>query len=153
MQAERAVPYTYRSDARVPAFPDDRPIIIFDGLCVLCSRFVAFVLRRDKKRVFRLLAAQSPLGEALYRHYGLRAPDYETYLLLADGEVREKSDAALRIARLLGFPWSIAGVFSIVPRGGRDAIYDFVARNRLRWFGARQSCYAPEAADAERFLS
>lgn len=146
------MPYAYRSDARVPAFPDDRPIIIFDGLCVLCSRFVNFVLRQDKKRVFRLLTAQSQLGEALYRHYGLRAPDYETYLLLADGQVLEKSDAALRIARLLGFPWSMAGMSAIVPRAWRDAFYDFVARNRLRWFGARQSCYAPAAADAERFL-
>lgn len=152
MQADRAAPYAYRSDARVPAFPDDRPIVIFDGLCVLCSRFVTFVLRQDKKRVFRLLAAQSPLGEALYRHYGLRAPDYETYLLLIDGRVLEKSDAALRIARLLGSPWSMAGVLSNVPRAWRDASYDFVARNRLRWFGARQSCYAPAPADAERFL-
>lgn len=152
MQADRAAPYAYRSDARVPAFPDDRPVIIFDGLCVLCSHFVAFVLRHDKKRVFRLLTAQSPLGEALYRHFGLRAPDYETYLLLVDGQVLEKSDAALRIAHLLGFPWSMVGALSIVPRSWRDALYDFVARNRLPWFGARQSCYAPAAADAERFL-
>jgi len=152
MQANRAAPYAYRSDARVPAFPDDRPIIIFDGLCVLCSCFVAFVLQQDKKRVFRLLTAQSPLGEALYLHFGLRAPDYETYLLLVDGQVLQKSDAALRIARLLGLPWSMFGVFSIAPRSWRDAFYDVVARNRLRWFGARQSCYAPAVGDAERFL-
>lgn len=152
MQADRAAPYAYRSDARIPAFPDDRPIIIFDGLCVLCSRFVAFVLRQDKRRRFRLLTAQSPLGEALYRHFGLNAPDYDTYLLLVDGHVLQKSDAALRIARELGPPWSWSHAFAMLPRSWRDAAYDLVARNRIRWFGARQSCCAPTAADAERFL-
>ena len=64
-------PYSYRGDPAVPAFPDDRPIIIFDGYCALCSGWARFVLRHDPRGVYRLLPAQSPLGHALYVHYGL----------------------------------------------------------------------------------
>src|SRR6185437_9898117 len=101
-------PYSYRTDPAVPFFPDDKPIIIFDGHCVLCSRFARMVLRRDKAGRFRLLPAQSPLGEALYRHYGLPTPQYETNILLEDGQAWFKSEGSIRMLRRLGFPWSLA---------------------------------------------
>ena len=63
--------YSYRNDPAVPSFPDDRPVVIFDGNCVLCSAFAQFILRTDRRRRFRLMAAQTPLGAALYEHYGL----------------------------------------------------------------------------------
>jgi len=136
----------------VPPFDDTKPIIIFDGKCVLCSGFAQFVLRHDRKSAFRFLAAQSPLGEALYSHFNLRTGDYETYVLLEAGRARVKSDAALRIFALLGLPWSAAIFGAIVPRFLRDGCYDWIARNRLRWFGARETCYAPTLAERERFL-
>jgi hypothetical protein len=73
--------YSYKQDPAVPAFPDDRPIIIFDGYCVLCSRFAQFVLRHDRRAVFRLLAAQSSLGQAIFRHLGLDPVSFQTYVL------------------------------------------------------------------------
>jgi predicted DCC family thiol-disulfide oxidoreductase YuxK len=145
-------PYSYRHDGAVPSFADDKPIIIFDGLCVLCSTSAAFVLRHDKSGVFRLLAAQSPIGEALYSHYDLEREDYETMILVADGVASFKSEAAIRIAKGLGFPWSLAAAFRIVPLGWRDRFYAWVARNRLRWFGKRDSCYRPDPRFADRFL-
>jgi predicted DCC family thiol-disulfide oxidoreductase YuxK len=145
-------PYAYRRDSAVPAFDDALPVIIFDGACVLCSGFAAFVLRHDRAGRFRLLAAQTPLGEALYRHFGLRYGEFDTYVLVEDGRARVKSDAALRIFGRLGFPWSLLAAARIVPRSWRDAIYDLVARNRVRWFGVRDTCYAPSAADAARFV-
>jgi predicted DCC family thiol-disulfide oxidoreductase YuxK len=77
--------YSYRRDGAVPAFPDDRPIIVFDGFCALCSGWARFVLRHDRRALFRLLPAQSALGHALYVHYGLDPVDYETNILLAHG--------------------------------------------------------------------
>jgi predicted DCC family thiol-disulfide oxidoreductase YuxK len=146
-------PYSYRDDPAVPRFADEKPVIIFDGLCALCSGSAAFVLRHDEAGTFRLLAAQSPLGEALYAHYGLDPVDYETMILIEEGVAYLKSEAAIRIARGLGRPWSFAQIFRIVPRGLRDAVYSWVARHRIRWFGARTTCYRPDAKFSGRFLA
>ena len=151
--AERSEPYAYLRDADVPAFDDSHPIIIFDGECVLCSRFVRFVLAHDRAASMRFLAAQTPLGQALYRHFGLESRDYETYVLLEAGSARVKSDAALRIFALLGPPWSLLAAGRVVPRLVRDAAYDFIARHRIRWFGARKACYAPGPEEAGRFIA
>jgi predicted DCC family thiol-disulfide oxidoreductase YuxK len=145
-------PYSFRNDPAVPAFPDDRPIIIFDGKCVFCSRFANFILRADRHRRFRLMAAQTPLGLALYRHYGLDPVNYTTNILLADGRPCFKSAGLLRILQLLGWPWALLAAGWIVPSAWRDRLYDIVARNRLRWFGVRETCYLPDPAEADRFL-
>lgn len=142
---------SYRADARVPVFSDDKPVIVFDGECVLCSRFAQFVLRRDKQKRFRLLAAQTPLGSALYQHYGFNPSRYETNILLWKGQATFKSDAALTILQLLGFPWRLAVVLRVVPKFLRDRCYDWIAANRLRWFGSR-SCFVPSQTEADRFL-
>ena len=146
-------PYSYRHDAGVPPFADDKPIIIFDGYCALCSGWAAFVLRRDKAETYRLLSAQSALGRALYLHYGLDPEDYETNILLADGVAWFKSEGSIRMAEGLGFPWSLAAVFRVLPTAWCDRLYDTVARNRLRWFGKRTTCYRPDPKYAGRFLA
>jgi predicted DCC family thiol-disulfide oxidoreductase YuxK len=146
-------PFAYRTDPAVPHFPDDCAVIVFDGKCVLCSRFAQFVVRNDRDARFRLLAAQSALGDALYRHLGLDPVNYETYILLQDGVAYLRSEAAIRIFEGLGPPWRLASVCRVCPLAMRDWLYDFVARRRLRWFGARPSCYIPSAAEADRFLS
>src|SRR6202521_4998812 len=104
----------------MPKFPDEHPIVIFDGICVLCSGSAKFILRHDKLQRLRLLTAQSALGHALYVHYGLDPNDYETMILIADGVAHLKSEAAIRIAQALGFPWSLALALRIVPRRLRD---------------------------------
>ncbi|GGC45099.1 thiol-disulfide oxidoreductase DCC family protein [Chelatococcus reniformis] len=145
-------PYSYRRDPAVPPFADDQPIIVFDGHCVLCSGFARFILDHDHKRRYRLLAAQSPLGEALYRHFGLAAGDYETNLLLEDGRVRIKADGSIRILEGLGLPWSLAALGRLLPRPLADRLYGVIARNRLRWFGRRETCFMPDPAQADRFV-
>jgi predicted DCC family thiol-disulfide oxidoreductase YuxK len=153
-RAVRAAPlaYTYRRDPAVPKFPDDRPIIIFDGYCALCSGWAQFVLRHDRRPVYRLLRAQSPLGRSLYVHYGLDPEDYQTNILLADGIAWFESEGSIRMAEGLGWPWSLAGCLRILPRPVRDRLYAFVARNRLSFFGRRPTCYVPNAGDEDRFL-
>jgi predicted DCC family thiol-disulfide oxidoreductase YuxK len=137
----------------VPKFPDDHPIIIFDGVCVLCSGSAQFVLRRDKHGRFRLLTAQSALGHALYLHYGLDPQDYETMILIAEGTAHFKSEAGIRIAEGLGLPWSLAAAFRVLPRPWRDRLYGRIARNRYRIFGKREHCYLASEADRARFLA
>ena len=146
-------PYSYRADPAVPPFADEKPIIVFDGYCALCSGFAAFVLRHDAAGRYRLLCAQSPLGRALYRHYGLDPQDYETNILIADGVAWFKSEGSIRMAEGLGFPWRLAAVFRILPPAWRDRLYDTVARNRLRWFGKRATCYLPDPRFADRFIA
>jgi predicted DCC family thiol-disulfide oxidoreductase YuxK len=146
-------PYSYRGDPAVPAFPDDHPIIVFDGYCALCSGWANFVLRHDRAAAYRLLSAQSRLGRALYVHYGLDPEDYETNILIADGVAWFKSEGSIRMAEGLGFPWALAGIFRILPLPWRDALYKAVARNRLRLFGRRAACYVPDQRHTDRFLA
>jgi predicted DCC family thiol-disulfide oxidoreductase YuxK len=145
--------YSYRRDPAVPMFPDDRPIIVFDGHCSLCSGWAKFVLKHDRRQRFRLLPAQTDLGRALYIHYGLDPQDYETNILIQDGRACFKSEGSIRMAEELGFPWSMAKVFRVMPVPLRDCLYQCVARNRLRVFGRRDICYRGEAGYQERFLS
>jgi predicted DCC family thiol-disulfide oxidoreductase YuxK len=145
-------PFSYRSDPAVPPFPDDHPIIVFDGYCALCSGYARFVLAHDHAGVFRLVAAQSSLGHALYVHYGLDPQDFETNILIADGKAYFKSEASIRIAEQLGPPWSVARALRLVPIPIRDQIYAFIARNRLRLFGKLETCYVPGAQFRNRVL-
>ena len=144
--------YSYRRDASVPTFADESPIIVFDGMCVMCSRFAGIVMRRDVGKRFRLLAAQSALGAALYRHYDLDPVDYETNVLIEEGRAYFKSEASIRILERLGLPWSLARFGRVLPLSMRDWIYGIVARNRLGWFGVRERCFIPEPEERDRFL-
>jgi predicted DCC family thiol-disulfide oxidoreductase YuxK len=147
-----ARPYGYRDDPAVPGFPDDRPIIVFDGHCVLCSGFARFVLKHDKRGVFRLAPGQSPLGQALYRYLGLDPITFETNILLYQGRAWFKSNGSLQMFRLLGFPWSTAILLRAVPLRLLDHLYDIVARNRMKWFGRRDQCFLVDPAHRDRFL-
>jgi len=147
------VAYSYRSDPSVPSFPDEKPIIIFDGKCVMCSAFARFVIRHDRRRRFRLLAAQTPIGAALYAHFGLDPIAYETNILLENGRAWFKMEGSIRIFEGLGLPCSLTAVARVVPPPLRDRLYEYIARNRLRWFGARASCYLPDPDEADRFIA
>ena len=144
-------PYSYRHDPAVPPFPDEKPVIVFDGTCVLCSGWARFVLRHDRTARYRLLTAQSPLGQALYRHFGADAD--ETNMLLEDGVAWFKSEGSIRMAEGLGFPWSLARGLRLLPLRLRDALYGLLARNRFRIFGRHERCVLPDPSVADRFLA
>jgi predicted DCC family thiol-disulfide oxidoreductase YuxK len=144
--------YSWRGDPAVPSFPDDHPLIVFDGQCVLCSANAHFVLRRDRRRVFRLTHAQSALGLALYRHFGLHSDEHGTMLVIRDGRLLTHSDAAIAIGEGLGWPWRAAQVATLVPRPLRNLLYRWIARNRFRWFGRRETCWLPAPELRDRIL-
>ena len=147
-----APPYSYRTDPAVPAFPDDRALVVFDGVCVLCSGFARFILKRDKQFVFRLATAQSPLGQALYRHYGLDPNEFESNLVLVDGRAYARLDTGAVVAARLGGPWRALGLLRLLPRVLGDWLYDRVARNRYALFGRTEHCMLPPPQWRDRFI-
>jgi predicted DCC family thiol-disulfide oxidoreductase YuxK len=128
------------------------PIILFDGVCNLCNGFVQFVIRYDKKGNFRFASLQSDYAASLPGLEEGVVSELSTVVLQDGDRYYFKSTAALRIARMLGFPFSLAYVFIILPVPLRDAIYDWVARNRYAWFGKRDECWLPTPELKSRFL-
>lgn len=145
-------PYSYRNDPAVPSFPDDRPLILFDGDCVLCSGSARFILRHDRAGRFRLAPVQSPLGQALLAHYGVDPADPSTMLLIQDGEAHQRSEAVLRIAAGLPAPISAASLLRLAPAGWLDAVYLWVAHRRRSVVGKPTWCAMPDKASADRIL-
>ncbi len=141
--------------------PDRGTIVFFDGVCALCNGFADFVLARDRRGRFRIAALQGRTAAAMgalaaqpaARETADGAPDpLRSILLWEGGRWYRKSDAALRVVAGLGGPWRLAGGLLAFPRFARDGVYDWVARNRYHWFGRREACRMPTAAERERFL-
>ena len=148
-----AKPYSYRNDPGVPAFDDSRPMIIFDGLCVLCASGVQWMLARDPEGTSQFAAIQEVIPRALYAHYGLDAGRFDTFMVLADGVAHTRWAGVLAAGRTLPRPWRmLAGIGRIIPDVIGDRFYDWVQRNRLAWFGSRQTCLAPQGQCRLRFL-
>jgi predicted DCC family thiol-disulfide oxidoreductase YuxK len=148
-----ARPYSYRDDPSVPRFPDDKGLIVFDGVCVLCTGFARFVLTRDRDFAFRLTTAQSPLGQALFRHYGLDTETYETNLVVIDGRAHAKLETVVAVAQRLGGPWRLLWILRLLPRPMANWLYDGVAQNRYRLFGRTDTCMLPPPEWRARFLA
>src|SRR3954451_4501466 len=108
----------------------DHPLIVFDGVCHLCTGFVHFVIRRDPRAQFQFLPAQSQRGEALYARLGLKSGDWDSNLLVLDGRVYTELDAFVEIARRFVGLWRLMPVLYAIPRVLRDWIYNRIARNR-----------------------
>jgi predicted DCC family thiol-disulfide oxidoreductase YuxK len=147
-----AAPYSYRADPAVPAFPDDKALIVFDGVCVLCSGLARFVLERDRHFAFRLATAQSSLGQAIYRHYGLATQELESNIVIADGRAYAKLDTVAVVCRRLGAPWRALALLGLLPHALGDWLYDRVARSRYRLFGRTEACMIPPPAWRDRFI-
>jgi len=140
--------------AAPPVSDEAGPIILFDGACELCSRSVAFVVRRDPEGRFRFAAIQSPAGRALLERHGLATEGEDaSVILLERGRVLMRSDAALTIARGLRSPWHLLHLLHWVPRPLRDLGYAFVARIRYRIWGRDETCVLPTSELHSRILS
>lgn len=125
--------------------------IVYDGVCVLCSRSIRFVAAHDPAAQFRFVPLQSHFGHYLAHKHGISVERPETFVAIIDGVASFRSDAALAIAaRLKGLRWT--KMLRIVPRVLRDPIYDLVARNRYRWFGRYDHCELPSAALRSRVI-
>ena len=127
-------------------------MIVFDGVCVLCSRSAAFVLAHDRQKQFRFATLQSATGRALLVRHGLDPEDPDSLLLAHGAAGYANSDAIIRVLMAFGGAWRLVALFRLVPHLLRDRLYRWIARNRYRWFGRREACMVPSPEMQDRFL-
>ena len=128
-------------------------VVLFDGVCSLCNGTVDLLLARDARRRLAFGSLQSDGAQAYLARAGRDADALLDSVVLIDGDgVHERSEAALRIARALGGPWALLAGLRVVPAPVRDAVYDWVAARRYRWFGRRETCRLPSPAERDRFV-
>jgi len=132
-------------------------LVLYDGVCGLCSRLLQFLLRRDRRRVFRFASLQSAVGRSIVERSGGNPAELTSFYVVADYEttaarVFARSDAALFVAGALSWPWKAARWLRVVPRAVRDRAYDLVARNRYRVFGRFDRCLVPSREFRNRFI-
>lgn len=134
--------------------PKDKKIILFDGVCNLCNASVQFVIKQDKNDIFRFVALQSELGLKIIKHIGIDIKNTDSIVLYEPGKAYYyKSEAALRIIKEFGGIYSLLRIFSVFPKFISDFIYDYVAKNRYRWYGKQESCMIPTPELEAKFLA
>lgn len=133
--------------------PTDKPLLFFDGVCNLCNGFVQFVIERDPESKFRFASLQSDAGQQVLQDMNMSETEFGTVILLKNGKTYTHSDVALEMSLDLGGLWTLFYVFKIIPKVLRDKIYDWVAANRYKWFGEKESCWLPTPELQARFLS
>ncbi len=122
----------------------EHPVLLFDGVCNVCNGFVQFVIARDRKRVFRYASLQSEFATTLLQKMNLPSTGLDTVILIDEkGSYFAKSDVALELFRRFGGFWSLLYYAKVIPKPIRDGVYDFIARNRYRFFGKKDSCMIP----------
>jgi predicted DCC family thiol-disulfide oxidoreductase YuxK len=135
-----------------PSFDASRPLIVFDGVCVLCSGFARMVVRLDREGRFRFATAQSPFGAALFHQYGLRTDRYEPNLVIVDGAAFTRLESLVAVMSELGWAWRAARLLLLLPRPVRNWLYERIARNRYALFGRKDSCDIPSSAMRGRLI-
>ena len=133
---------------------ENKKIVLFDGVCNLCNGAVVYIIKRDKKDVFRFAALQSDIGQKLINERNIDTSKIDSIILIEPGiAYYTKSSAAIKIMNEFGGLWRVMNVFNyLLPTSIRDIIYDFIAKNRYKWFGKQESCMIPTPELKAKFL-
>ncbi|WP_034045233.1 thiol-disulfide oxidoreductase DCC family protein [Wocania ichthyoenteri] len=133
--------------------PKHKKLILFDGICNLCNSSVQYVINHDKKNIFIFTALQSEVGKEVIKEFKIDTSKTDSILLYSPEKgIDYKSTAALKIANKLGFPQNLISVFFIIPPFIRNWVYDYIAKNRYKWYGKKESCMIPTPELKNRFL-
>jgi predicted DCC family thiol-disulfide oxidoreductase YuxK len=133
--------------------PKNKKIILFDGVCNLCDAAVQFVIKHDKKDDFRFVALQSDLGQKIIKHIGINTKNIDSIILYEPGIAYYfKSEAVLEIAKSLGGIFYLGTLFTLFPNSFNNRIYDYIAKNRYKWYGKKESCMIPTKELKSKFL-
>lgn len=127
-------------------------IMVFDAQCLLCSRWVQFLLKHDRKQRLKFASMQSATGAEMLKHAGLDSANLETLLVVVGDRCYRNTAAIFRVLHALGWPWRCAWVGWIIPALLRDGVYRYVAINRYRLFGRKEACLIPKAEYLNRFI-
>ena len=132
--------------------PKDKKIILFDGVCNLCDSSVHLIIKHDKNDIFRFVALQSELGQQILKHIGVDTKTIDSILLYEPGiAYYYKAEAVMRISKDMKGWYSIVGYFSFLGKSA-NLIYDFIAKNRYKWYGKKESCMIPTPELKSKFL-
>ncbi|HET9057207.1 MAG TPA: thiol-disulfide oxidoreductase DCC family protein [Chitinophagaceae bacterium] len=131
---------------------NDKKIIFFDGVCNLCSSSVQFVLKRDKKNQFLFGSLQGNQGQQVLKKHHLSPTEFNSFLLSEGNKLYTRSSGVLRVLKYIGGGWGLLYGFIIIPKFIRDGIYDFISRNRYKWFGKKEECWLPKPEWKQRFI-
>lgn len=131
---------------------NEQPVILFDGICNFCNGAVNFTIRRNKKNDILFAPLQSEKGQALLKQYSLPFKEMESFVFIENGKAYQRSTAALKVCRHLNSLWPVCYGLIIVPKFIRDGIYNWIAKNRYKWFGQKDSCMIPTPEIKARFL-
>lgn len=127
-------------------------IILFDGVCNLCNSSVQFVIKHDTQQKFKFASLQSDVAKSILHDLAADTNSFNSVILVEEGKVHYRSTAALRIAKQLSFPYNLLYAFIIIPPFIRNAVYDYIAKNRYKWFGKQEECWVPTPELADRFI-
>ncbi len=134
--------------------PKDKKIILFDGICNLCDNSVQFIIKHDKNDIFRFVSLQSELGKNILKHIGLNNSQIDSIVLYQPGIAYFiKADAAFKILKELNSRYRFLLLFSFTPSLIKNSIYDYIAANRYKWYGKKESCLIPSRELESKFLS
>jgi predicted DCC family thiol-disulfide oxidoreductase YuxK len=131
----------------------DKPIVLFDGVCNLCNSAVKFVIRQDKKNSFLFASLQSEMGQQLLSQYNFPLDELNSFILIENNKAYTRSTGALRVVKKLKGLWPLLYGFIIVPGFIRDAVYNWIGKNRYKWFGKKEECMIPTPELKARFLN
>src|ERR1700712_2911015 len=130
----------------------NKKVVLFDGVCNLCSNSVQFILKKDKKNQFLFGSLQGEAGQEFLAKFNLPSDTFNSFMLVENDTLYTRSTAALRMLKYLGGGWSLLYAFIIVPKFIRDAVYNWIAKNRYKWFGKKDACWIPTPALKAKFL-
>ncbi len=131
---------------------DNSPVILFDGICNFCDGAVNFTIKKDKHKKIKFAPLQSEAGRRLLLQYGLPGNYMSSFLFIENGKVYSRSTAVLRVCKYLKGLWPLCYAFIIVPPFIRNAVYNFIGKNRYKWFGQKDECMIPTPDVRARFL-
>ena len=131
---------------------NQKPVILFDGVCNLCNNSVLFVIKHDPKGKFLFASLQSERGQKLLQQYNLQLNNFNSFVLLQEEKIYTRSAGALKVASQLNGLWKLLYVFIIIPKFIRDGVYNWIASNRYKWFGKKEECMLSTPELNARFL-
>jgi len=138
----------------ISALPKDKKIILFDGVCNLCNTSVQFIIKHDKKDIFRFVSLQSEIGQQIINHIGIDNTKVDSIVLYEPGVAYYlKAEAALKIAKELNGLYALLNSFSIFPSYVTNLVYDYIAKNRYKWYGKKEKCMIPSLENKSKFLA
>lgn len=131
----------------------DQPIILFDGVCNFCNSIVNFVIKRDRDSQIKFATLQSDIAQKILQQNHFSDPGQRSFIFIENGKIYIRSTAALRVCKYMNGLWPLMYGFIIVPKFIRDGIYNWIAKNRYRWFGKKEACMIPTPEIRSRFLN